>query len=51
MFNFSFLTMSQFDLPITQKKKKLWMLSKLKGSIWKYGIPCLGGQHLPKHMG
>jgi hypothetical protein len=43
--------MSQFDLPITQKKKKQWMLSEIKGSIWKYGIPCLGGQHLPKHMG
>jgi hypothetical protein len=33
------------------KKTKLWLLSKIKGSIWKYGNPCLGGQHLPKDMG
>jgi hypothetical protein len=34
--------MSQFDWPITQKKKKLWRLPKLEGSIFKYRVPPLG---------
>jgi hypothetical protein len=39
---FLFFAMSQFDRPITQKKKKkLWSLPKIEGSILKYRVPPL----------
>jgi hypothetical protein len=33
--------MSQLDWPITYKKKKLWRLPKIEGSILKYRVPPL----------
>jgi hypothetical protein len=41
--------MSQFDWPITQKKKKLWRLLKTEGSILKHRVPFLWrlfGEHI-----
>jgi hypothetical protein len=39
--------MSQFDWPITPKKKKLWRLPKIKGSILKCRVHPL----LPTYIG
>jgi hypothetical protein len=39
---FFFLATSQFDWPVNQKKrKKVWRLLKIKGSILKYIVPPL----------
>jgi len=40
---FYFFAMSQFDWPITQKKKRLWRLLKMKGFILKKGAATIFG--------
>jgi len=37
---------NQFDWPIAPKKKKLWRLLKIKGSVLMYIVPPLGPTYI-----